>query len=106
MSSLSDFDPNEQMQWLYKATKFTFARKAPNMCQTVDDYPVTIEACEQRDGSVLWAVRQFGNCLRTDGFWELECLPSSRDSEWIRLHRFPYKEVAYAAMLAARRTDE
>jgi hypothetical protein len=90
-----------EIQWLYRATRFTFAQKPANMCCRIEDYPIHIEACTQRDGAVLWAVRQMGNCLAIDGQWDYEPIPSSRTPEWMTAHRFETKEDAYVSMLEA-----
>ncbi len=93
------------INWLLSATRFTFAQKPPNQRRTTEDDDIHIEACDQRDGSRLWAVRQGGNCLCTDGGWEFECYPSSRDAGWKLEHRFASKEKALAAMLALEVID-
>lgn len=56
-----------------------------------------IEACPQRDGSTLWAVRRAGYCLTTEGFLEIEPQPSNRDSEFLLRCRFASAEAAYNA---------
>lgn len=40
-------------------------------------------------GGGLWAVLRGGACLGSDGQWDWEPLPSSREDEWLATHRFP-----------------
>lgn len=87
------------IDWVLHTTRYTF--RFLRDLGTVETMPIHIEACEQRDGSTLWAVRQGGNCLRVDLDWEYESIPSSRDEEWIREHRFSTRGLAYLAMKAA-----
>lgn len=35
-----------------------------------------------------WAVTRMSHCLNTEGEWEYEPLPSSRDEAWKATHRF------------------
>lgn len=84
------------IDWAVHATRYTF--RFIRDLGTVETMPIHIEACDQRDGSTLWAVRQAGNCLRTDLDWEHESIPSDRDGQWIREHRFASKHEAYMAM--------
>lgn len=60
---------------------------------------VTVEQCIQRDDSELWAVRNGSNCLDKDGDFVHEPIPSSRDEEFTRMHRWDSFD---AAMDAAR----
>lgn len=50
--------------------------------------PITIEECRQRDGSVLYAIRQSGACMNHEGDWEYEPIPSSRDDKFMVRCRF------------------
>ena len=88
------------MNWLKHATVFVFEVKPPNEQRTIEDMPIRIEAREQRDGTRKWAVCQGGNCLRKDGFWEIERQPSSRSDEFLALTRYETKEQAYREMRA------
>ena len=62
---------------------------------------VRIEACRQRDGSRLWAVRNsFGDVLNKQGEWEWEPQPSSRDEAFLRRCRFDTPLAARDAYMA------
>jgi hypothetical protein len=50
-----------------------------------------------------WAVRWKGRCLRSDGQWEFEPIPSSRDDGFIRRSRFPLREALQRAQWAAEK---
>ena len=56
--------------------------------------PITIETCRQRDGRVLYAIRQCGACFNREEEWEHEPIPSSRDDQFIKRCRFPTWEAA------------
>lgn len=57
-----------------------------------------IEEARQSDGSILWAVRRAGtSCLATDGHWEFEPMPSSRDDDFIQRTRYTSPEAALEA---------
>lgn len=57
-----------------------------------------IEAVPQRDGSRLFAVRDFfGSVLSVKGEWTHEALPSSRPATWTKTHRFTTIEEAITA---------
>lgn len=58
---------------------------------------VRLERCQQRDGSYKWAVRRGGACMNSDGLFEYEPMPSSRDDEFLMRCRFDSAESAYAA---------
>lgn len=58
-----------------------------------------VEVAKQKDGSTLWAVRTFGDCLNKRGEWEYEPLPSSRDAEFIQRCRFATARDAIDAAL-------
>lgn len=58
-----------------------------------------VEVAKQKDGSTLWAVRAFGDCLNKRGEWEYEPLPSSRDAEFIQRCRFATAREAIDAAL-------
>jgi hypothetical protein len=55
---------------------------------------VQLERCRQRDGSFLWAVRQFGNVLGRDGELEHDVSYSLRDDGFMTRCRF--KTIAEA----------
>jgi hypothetical protein len=57
-------------------------------------------------GRGRWAVRRNGLCLGTDGGWDYEPLPSSRDDEWLAEFRFPDAQTAITAARAAGASDE
>ena len=83
--------------WLDAAIVFQFGGKPLNMQRTIEDFPVRIEARDQRDGSRKWAVLQAGNCLRKDREWEFELQPSSRTDEFMAMTRWDSREEAYVA---------
>jgi hypothetical protein len=66
-------------------------------CAYAIDDDTRVEAARQKDGSVLWAVRRFGDCMSRAGEWEHEPLPSSRHDAFIARCRFPSAEAAIAA---------
>ena len=51
-------------------------------------HEVRLDQCLQRDGSVLWAIREGGLCLARDGNWEYEPIPSDRDEAFFARCRF------------------
>lgn len=51
------------------------------------DAPHFTVAVEYR-GRDLWAVVRMGECLGTDGEWDFEPRPSSREDDWLDTHRF------------------
>lgn len=57
-------------------------------------FPVMVEACHQREGSDLWAIRQRGFCLNKQGEWEYEPLPSSRDEAFFARCRWADRDEA------------
>lgn len=92
---------NQDTLWLSHATRFTFGGTDPRNQREVTDYPVDIEACYQRDGSRLWAVRRLGRCLNRAGEWEFEPMPSSRDEAFLARCRFQGREDALRALINA-----
>lgn len=52
-------------------------------------------------GGETHAVTRRCRCLGTDGAWDFEPSPSSRDDEWIAAHRFGYDEALRLAVEAA-----
>lgn len=54
-----------------------------------------LERCRQRDGSYRWAIRRYGDCMNSDGEWEYEPQPSSRDDSFMDRCRFNSAEDAY-----------
>lgn len=62
---------------------------------------VRIEACRQRDGSRLWAVRNsFGDVLNKQGEWEWEPHPSGRSEAFLSRCRFDTPLAARDAYMA------
>lgn len=53
-------------------------------------------------GSGRWAVRRLGMSLGTDGEWDYEPQPSSRDDAWIAAFRFPNAQAALHAASEVR----
>jgi len=62
---------------------------------------ITIQRVVSRNGAVRWAVRQDSAVLNTDGQWEHEPLPSSRDEAFLRRCRFPTVQAAARAAMAS-----
>ena len=59
---------------------------------------VTLEAMPQRDGRLLWAIRNASrSCLNKSGQWEFEPMPSSRDDAFLQRCRWDTPEKAYKA---------
>jgi hypothetical protein len=56
-------------------------------------YAITVEY----RGPGSWAVCHEGFCFGTDGDWEYEPQPSSRDSNWLAAHRFDEATAIRAA---------
>lgn len=63
---------------------------------------IRIELAQQMFGPDLWAVRKTGNCLNSIGEWEWEPMPSSRDDEFLARCRFPSRDAAIDAAIAAK----
>lgn len=63
---------------------------------------ITIE----RRGKDLWAVCRYGLVYASDGQWEYEPLPSSRDDEFIRRTRYSLHNAYEMAREAWRRSEE
>ena len=65
---------------------------------SIDEYrdvvDVRLESCGQRDGSILWAIRERGACLNKRGEWEFEPMPSSRTPAFFKRCRFKSAEAA------------
>lgn len=57
----------------------------------------TIERRVQRDGRVLWIVKDAGFVLGKDGEWHTERSPSNRDEEHILMTRMTWEEVCAVA---------
>jgi hypothetical protein len=81
------------------------------MTQDVNELPilaydaggeVRIDACRQRDGKTMWAVRNGFGCLNADGEFEYEPMPSSRDDEFLARCRFPSAQDALHALTLHR----
>jgi len=66
--------------------------------QTINYSPVRITEMAQLDGPPKWAVRRNGRCLNTDGKWEYEPMPSSRDDEFLARCRFSTVREALDAL--------
>lgn len=54
-----------------------------------DAFTVTVEL----RGRSLWAVRNGGRCLSTQGDWDYEPLSSSRSGDWVARHRFRLEQA-------------
>lgn len=65
-----------------------------------EGHPIYVEECQQRDNSVLYAIRQRGFCLNKQGDWEYEPIPSSRDDAFIARCRWADLEDAISAARA------
>lgn len=63
---------------------------------------MTVDRVRQLKGSDLWAVRSGSMCLSTNGEWDWEPMPSSRDDEWIATHRFKTADEAILAAISAK----
>lgn len=63
---------------------------------------VRIELTKQRDGTPMWAARQFGMCLSAAGEWEHEPQPSSRTEKFLARCRFATPEAAAAAVVGVQ----
>lgn len=57
-------------------------------------HPITIETCRQRDGTILYAIRQAGAVFTRNAKWEFEPIPSSRTDAFIQRARFNTWEEA------------
>jgi hypothetical protein len=88
-------------------TQLAAAQAAP--CLPVCSYDagddVRIEAAQQRDGSVLWAIRRSRSVLNKEGEWEYEPMPSSRDEEFFARCRYASATEA-ATHFSAIATDQ
>ncbi len=97
-----------------KAIAMTYAHLAAPAPREVSEAMVTkytIGDTDNRDtlhslihveyaGHGRWAVRRNGLCLGTDGEWDFEPLPSSRDDEWLARYRYADAQAAIAAARA------
>jgi hypothetical protein len=61
--------------------------------------PVVIDTCKQINHTTLYAVRQLGCCLNSDGEWEREPIPSSRTDEFLARCRYETWEKAAGAIV-------
>jgi len=52
-------------------------------------------------GGETYAVERHGQVLGSDGEWDYEPLPSSREDDWIATHRFTYDRAHQLACEAA-----
>jgi len=57
-------------------------------------HPIVIDTCRQRDGTILYAIRQTGAVFTAAGEWEYEPIPSSRDDAFIARARYDTWEAA------------
>ena len=68
---------------------------------------VRIEAAKQRDGGVLWAIREASSTvLASDGLWEFEPQPSSRDADFLARCRYASPREALDVLAKARSAQE
>lgn len=49
-------------------------------------------------GNNLWAVTQGNDCLASDGEWELEPMPSSQTTEFLKRCRFSFEDAKQRAI--------
>lgn len=67
------------------------------------DSMARVEACTQRNGDVLWAVRDHvDGCMSREGYFEPEPQPSSRDAEFLQRCRFTSAKEAFEAYRASQ----
>jgi hypothetical protein len=52
-------------------------------------------------GNDLWAVKFLSRCLDSEGRWDYEPQPSSREDEWLATHRFDLDTALRLAIEAA-----
>jgi hypothetical protein len=52
-------------------------------------------------GKDRWAVVRHGSCLGSDGEWDYEMRPSSREDDWLATHRFDLETALELAKKAA-----
>lgn len=76
-----------------EVSKYILAKAGPAAGSMSD---TTLDAAKQMDGSILWAIRQDGNCFNKQGEWEYEPTPSSRDENFFQRCRFGSAEAAVA----------
>jgi len=57
----------------------------------IDAYSFAITVTYRGRG--LWAVSRHRRCLRRDGVWDFEPIPSDRTDEWLAEHRFTEAEA-------------
>ncbi|WP_331756336.1 hypothetical protein OHA04_45485 (plasmid) [Streptomyces sp. NBC_01590] len=60
-------------------------------------FAITVE----HRGDDQWAVCHFGECLGTDGQWDWEPFPSTRQDDWLKSHRFDLDTALAIAKKAA-----
>lgn len=52
-------------------------------------------------GRGRWAIRHLGKCLKWNGTWDYEPIPSSREDNWLHEHRFSLEIAKQLAVEAA-----
>lgn len=58
-------------------------------------------AVERTHHTGTWAIRWMNRCLGSDGEWDYEPLPSSREDDWLATHRFDLETALRLAVEAA-----
>lgn len=78
----------------------------------VDSYRVSLFPTDSFDGELFditvearghgkWAICRGRLCMSRDGAWSFEAIPSARDDEWLREHRFEHDEALQIAVRVA-----
>jgi hypothetical protein len=65
------------------------------------NYTLFAIAVERTHHSGTWAVRRMGRCLGSEGEWDYEPLPSSREDDWLATHRFDLETALRLAVQVA-----
>lgn len=79
--------------WTYEVNSVSLSKDQRTLIE------VEAQRRRQRDGSSLWAVKRLSACLNTDGQWEIEPIPSSRDDAFIARCRYRSLDEAVSAYM-------
>ena len=56
-------------------------------------FTLTVQRTNFQNEQLGWAIRRASFCLSSNGEWDYEPLPSSRDDDWLEAHRFPLQRA-------------
>ena len=85
--------------WSIAADRFIIGKSTAYLTNT-GGREIVIEAREQIDGSIKWAVKMELWVLGKDNQYHYEPMPSSRTDEFLKNTRFDTKELALKSLIA------